>query len=159
MINVFLLQRSWAKVIFSQACVKNSVHGGGVCLSACWDTPPRADTPQQTPPPPPRQTPPHSPLGIHPLDRHPPWQTPLPPAGDYCSGRYASYWNAFLWLVITDIFVNREAQCSRGSSEGTETLLLQRRLNILVHAYRKHQNKQVPKSNIFVLCPAWHHKC
>ena len=29
------------EVIFSQACVKNSVHGGeGVCLSACWDTPP-----------------------------------------------------------------------------------------------------------------------
>ena len=43
-------QRSCGKVIFSQACVKNSVHGmGGVCLSACWD--------------------------IHPLGRHPPGQT------------------------------------------------------------------------------------
>ena len=30
----------WCKVIFSEACVKNSVHGGG-CLSACWDTSPR----------------------------------------------------------------------------------------------------------------------
>ena len=48
--NLYRPQRSWAKVIFSQACVKNSVHRGGegVCLSACWDTnpnPPRADTP------------------------------------------------------------------------------------------------------------------
>ena len=51
-------QRSWAKVIFSQVCVKNSVHGGeGVCLSACWDTP----SPEQ---PPPRSI-------------HPPEQTPL----------------------------------------------------------------------------------
>ena len=39
--HIYRLQRSWAKVIFSQVCVKNSVHRGeGVCLSACWDTPP-----------------------------------------------------------------------------------------------------------------------
>ena len=37
-------QRSCSKVIFSEACVKNSVHSRGVCLSACWDTPPWADT-------------------------------------------------------------------------------------------------------------------
>ena len=63
-------QRSWAKVIFSQACVKNSVHGWGegVCLSACWDTPPRSrhHPPwEQIPPrsrhPPPEQTPPSTP--------------------------------------------------------------------------------------------------
>ena len=49
-------QRSWAKVIFSQACVKNSVHrGGGGCLPQCI-------------------------LGYTPRTRHPPWaQTPLPP--------------------------------------------------------------------------------
>ena len=55
----------WGKVIFSVACVKNSVYmGWGVCLSTCWDTippdqaplwdqtpHPGADTPQdQTPP-------------------------------------------------------------------------------------------------------------
>ena len=54
-------QRSWAKVIFSQACVKNSVHRGGVCLiSACWDIPPRSRPPQtrQSLSPPTRQTPP-----------------------------------------------------------------------------------------------------
>ena len=60
-------ERSWGKVIFSEACVKNSVHRGGV-----W-----ADTP---------------------LGRHPPgssacweiWAT---------SGRYASYWNAYLLFL------------------------------------------------------------
>ena len=26
-------QRSWGKVIFSEACVKNSVHGGGACMT------------------------------------------------------------------------------------------------------------------------------
>ena len=44
-------QRGCGKVIFSQASVSHSVHGGGVCLSACWDTPPRAGTPQQVHPP------------------------------------------------------------------------------------------------------------
>ena len=44
---IYRPQRSCGKVIFSQACVKNSVHrGGGVCLSACWDT----HSPRQTPP-------------------------------------------------------------------------------------------------------------
>ena len=75
-------QRSWAKVIFSQACVCPR----GVCLSACWDTPPqqqeqtppRADTPlEQTPrgadPPPSRHLP-----GSRPLrSRH-----PHPPGAD-----------------------------------------------------------------------------
>ena len=76
---------------------------GGVCLSACWDTHtpgrhPRADTPY----------PMHA--GIH---RHLPsacWDTPPcpvhagihpPPPPDrhgYCCERYASYWNAFLFL-------------------------------------------------------------
>ena len=47
--------------------------------------------------------------GRHPLDRlgrHPPGrQTPPPgqtsyPADGYCSGRYASYWNAFLFILF-----------------------------------------------------------
>ena len=82
-------QRSCGKVIFSQACVKNSVHsgGGGVSLSACWDTPPWADTS----------------LGRHPPGRHSSGQTPPrqtspwadnPPADGYSSGWYATYWNA-----------------------------------------------------------------
>ena len=70
-------QRSWAKVIFSQACVKNSVHRGGVCLSACWDTPP----PEQTPPGPgrpPEQTPPPGP-GRPPRTRQIPPRPGRPP--------------------------------------------------------------------------------
>ena len=65
------------KVIFSQACVKNSVHrNGGVSASvhAGIHTPPT-----------PRQTPPEA-------------DTPPPPTAEgYCCGRYASYWNAFLF--------------------------------------------------------------
>ena len=51
--NIYRPQRSWGKVIFSEACVKNSVHGGeGVCPIACWDTPPPPSRhpPEQTPP-------------------------------------------------------------------------------------------------------------
>ena len=58
----YLPQRSWGKVIFSQASVIlftgicDSVHRGRVCLSACWDTisPGKADPlPWQGRPPPP----------------------------------------------------------------------------------------------------------
>ena len=48
-------KRSCGKVMFLHLSVSHSVHGGvgGVCLSACWDTPPWVDTPAgQTPPPP-----------------------------------------------------------------------------------------------------------
>ena len=73
----------WGKVIFSEACVKNSVHGG-VCLSACWDT----TTPrEQTPPRPgnPRaETPQQPPQGADPPSSRPPQtrHTPLPPGAD-----------------------------------------------------------------------------
>ena len=86
--------------IFTPVC--HSVHRGGVCLSACWDTPP----PDQTPPPGP---------GRHPRDQtprdqaepprtrhhHPPTRQTAAPEADSSirsmSGRYASYWNAFLF--------------------------------------------------------------
>ena len=106
----------WGKVIFSVACVKNSVHGGGVCFSACWDITPRTrhhppgpGTPgtrhpmEQTPPP-------HSPGTRYPPGQGTPWgkhphpypREQTPPLHSACwdiqstSGRYASYWNAFL---------------------------------------------------------------
>ena len=69
-------QRSWAKVIFSQACVCPQ-GGRGVCLGACWDTyPPGSRHP-------PEQT--HTPLGADtPLGplwcRHPP-RAGTPPGG------------------------------------------------------------------------------
>ena len=114
-----------------------SVHrgGGGVCLSAWWDTtppiadtplgadtPPRADTPWSRHPPrsrhppeadtprsrpPQEQTHPHraDPLRSRPpRSRHPPEQTPPqsrhPPRYGHCCGRYASYWNAFLYALL-----------------------------------------------------------
>ena len=123
--NFYRPQRSWAKVIFSQACVCPQ---GGVCLSACWDIPPGTSPPEeQTPPdqshptgtdPPPQTRPPReqalpwdqTPPGADPSREQtpprtrPPWeQTPPPPPGNSSirstSGRYASYWNAFLWIL------------------------------------------------------------
>ena len=44
--HIYRTQRSCGKVIFSQV----SVNRGGVCLSACWDTP-LADTPRDKSPP------------------------------------------------------------------------------------------------------------
>ena len=112
-------QRSWAKVMFLQASVILSTGGKGVCLSACWDarpppqeqtlTPPdQAHPPRDQEPPPPDQAhhhhqPPRP--GTPPLDQaHPPHQAP-PPEADASirsmSGRYASYWNAFLcWFIF-----------------------------------------------------------
>ena len=71
--------------IFTSVCQEFCPRGEGVCLSACWDTPPRADTPGSRHPPgadtlpeqtPREQTPPRSrtpPTGSrHPRSRHPP---------------------------------------------------------------------------------------
>ena len=88
---------SCGKVMFSQVCVKNSVHSGGRgrvypsmhwswgggCVSqhalgrwVVWQTPPWADTlPAQTaPPPPPVAT---APDGMHPTGMHSCWETVL----------------------------------------------------------------------------------
>ena len=76
-------QRSCGKVIFSQTCVKNSVHRVGVHRGVSV----HAGIP---PPPPPNNQ----------ADTHPYWADPPPPADGYCNGRYASYWNAFLLNVF-----------------------------------------------------------
>ena len=88
--------------VFTGVC--DSVHRG-VCLSACWDTAPPIGRPSQE-----GDTPPRS-RHHHPPKRHTPQQIPpkrqIPPkkadppqgAGSSIrsmSGRYASYWNAFL---------------------------------------------------------------
>ena len=80
---------------------------GGVCLSACLDTPSRADTPpgsRHPPPPLPRAD--TFPGSRHPLpEQTPPSRHPPPPEADSSirstSGRYASYWNAFLFENIS----------------------------------------------------------
>ena len=40
-------QTKFAKVMFLHLSVSYSVHMGGVCLSACWDTPPEQTPPQE----------------------------------------------------------------------------------------------------------------
>ena len=94
--------------VFTRVC--HSVHRGGVCLSACWDTtpppqeqtnPPEADTPwKQTPP---RSR--HPPWGRHPLEADTPREQTPPQEADSSiqstTGRYASYWNAFLFYDIS----------------------------------------------------------
>ena len=74
--NIYRPQRSWGKVMFSQAFV--ILFTGGVCFSACWDTPPRADTP------------------------------PCRACWEIRSTRmrYASYWNAILFNSIFNAKLN-----------------------------------------------------
>ena len=67
----------WKSKGFTPVCQSFcSQRVGGVCLSDCWDTHPTGQTP---------------------LGRHP------PPADGHCSGRYASYWNAFLLNSHSDV--------------------------------------------------------
>ena len=60
--------------VFTGIC--DSIHRGGVCLSACWDTTPGADTPLGADTPP-EQTPP--PRSRHPPGLNPPTRYPLGP--------------------------------------------------------------------------------
>ena len=102
--NFYRPQRSCGQGnIFTPVC--HSVHRGGVCLSACWDATP----PEQTPPPldyvpsPPDYVSPRT-TYPPPPDYVPPWTTYPPRVADSSirstSGRYASYWNAFLFSLI-----------------------------------------------------------
>ena len=74
---------SCGKLMLSQACVKNSVHKGGLH--------------------PPRQTPPSR----HPwIDTIPPGRHPSSHRNGHCSGQYASYWNA-------NTFSNHRMHCTK----------------------------------------------
>ena len=66
-------KRSWGKVILSEACVKNSVHGGGLahCMLGYTPHPTRRRAPDQ------EQT--HTP---GPGEAPPPWNRHPPPPGD-----------------------------------------------------------------------------
>ena len=66
----------WQGNILTGVC--HSVHSRGVCLSACWDTPTRADTPGQVPPGShtPRQL--HPPRQVHPQAGTTPEARPAP---------------------------------------------------------------------------------
>ena len=98
---IFIVRNSsWGKVMFSQACVKNSVHRGVVYTSPLGRHPPWTDLPWvDTPQADTALWADTSPGQALPLGRHPPGQK-LPPSwdGPY-NGRYASYWNAFLFSL------------------------------------------------------------
>ena len=74
--DIYRPQRSCEGYVFTPVC--HSVHRGGVCLSACWDTttppPPGADTPPQEQTPPQAGTPQgaDTPPSRHPLEEAPP---------------------------------------------------------------------------------------
>ena len=98
-----------AKVIFLHLSVIHSVDRGGVCLSACWDTPLGADTPPQSRHNPQSRHPPRADTPPH-RSRHPPGTKYTPSGTKYTpreadssirstSGRYTSYWNAFLFSL------------------------------------------------------------
>ena len=89
-------QRSCGKVIFSQVSVSHSVDRGCVYPSMHWGRhPPRRHPPRQTPRP---------------------GQTPPPRADGYCSGRCASYWNAFLFLYFVCLFIHFFTSADSGFS-------------------------------------------
>ena len=101
--NIYRPQRSWAKVMFLQASVILSTGGGSASVHAGMPAPPRPGRPpprtRQTPlgpdiPPdqadPPRTRPPC------PDQVDPPWEADASIRS--MSGRYASYWNAFLFM-------------------------------------------------------------
>ena len=82
-------------VMFSQASV--ILFTGGVCV---WQTPPGQTPPGKYP-----QV--DTPQADTPLGRDPPGQT-FPKDG-YCSRRYASYWNAFLFEIVYRSLYGSEA--------------------------------------------------
>ena len=90
-------KRSLGKVIFSVACVKNSVHRGFASVHARIPPPWQADPPRQGRPPWQGRPPPGQ-------GRPPPQGRP--PLHSACweirstSGRYASYWNAILLCYV-----------------------------------------------------------
>ena len=65
--------------IFSSMCQEFCPQGGGVCLSACWDTTPGSTPPEHSPPPPRALT--TTPESRHPQGADPAWEQ-APPRAD-----------------------------------------------------------------------------
>ena len=92
-------QRSCGKVMFLHLSVSHSVYGGmGVWQTPPGQIPPKADTPRADTPP--GQTPP---------GRHLPRQTP--PVDSYCSGWYASFWNALSLQTSMSMQIKKHWRC------------------------------------------------
>ena len=106
--------------VFTPVC--DSVHRRGRCTPPGQTPPLGRHTPRQTPPPL-RQTP----RADTPLGKTPPWaDTPL--RDGHCSGRYAFYWNAFLfynciyYLLIDPCLLIIKIVCMRKLGIKTERL-------------------------------------
>ena len=116
-VNFYRPQRSCESYVFTGVCLSTihvGVGGGGVCLSACWDTTPpgadippgadppgadtpRADTPWSRHPPPPHQSR-HPPQSRHPLEQTPPKEWTLhSPGADTPQSRHPSGADTLLW--------------------------------------------------------------
>ena len=94
-------QRSWGKVMFfTRVC--DSVHRGGVCPIACWDRPP---SPRSRHPPPEEDTP-----GEQTPQYSACWEIRA------TSGRYASYWNAILFILLLLFSRFSQALCNERRS-------------------------------------------
>ena len=143
-------QRSCEGYVFTGVCLST---GGRGCLPQCMvgytpqsrhppgsRHPPRADTPQSRHPPeqtPPEQTPPEQtpwadtpqeqtpPRADTPLEQTPPGSRPPPPRDGHCCGRYASYWNAFLFCEMYFEAVKKKFRQNRQTNIVThETFVL-----------------------------------
>ena len=98
---IYRPQRSWAKVMFLQASVILSTGGVSGRENPPGREPPGRETPPAGRPPQAGRTPPGR---ENPLAGRPPWKGDPPWHGDppgiwSMSGRYASYWNAFLFTI------------------------------------------------------------
>ena len=105
--------------VFTSVC--HSVNEGGVCLSACWDTtpweqtPPRADTPLSGADTPLPGADTHTPGADTPQEQTPNSPREADSGIRSMSGRYASYWNAFVLSMRSDfksfVFASLLMQC------------------------------------------------
>ena len=99
--------------IFTRIC--DSVNKGGICLSACWDTPLQEQTPPGSRPPPrsrhpPEQTPPTRQEQTPPGTRQPPGAEHAGRYGQRANGTHPTgmqscyYWFPVVWFRLTSIW-------------------------------------------------------
>ena len=172
--NYYRPQRSWGKVMFSQACVILFT-GGSASVLAGIHTPPGADTHPPGADTPGSRHPPgadtHPPGADTPGSRHPPWsrhppeqtpqeQTHTPPSmqGDTVNAR-ASYWNAILFVFFcpteTDSYYTYQIlnffQAKSTRSTGRERRLLYQFLHRTDYSSTMHSNVGILRTDNSIL--------
>ena len=96
--------------MFLHLSVSHSVHRGGVCPSACWDTPPPSrHSLGQTPP---GQTPPRADT--------PPQQTATAADGTHPTGMHSCYKIIVTFGRLSCSGVNQERKCAQASEKEDE---------------------------------------